>query len=168
MEFSLREWRESDAESVAKYADNKNISNYLRDVFPHPYTLNDAREYVASCISADEARQLTRAIVVNGEAVGSIGIFLCSDVYRLSAELGYWLAEPFWGNGIMSRAVTQICGEAFQKYKIVRIFAEPYAHNAGSRRVLEKAGFALEGYLKNSVYKNDTLYDSCIYSLNKL
>lgn len=167
MEFELRKWRNSDAESVAKYANNINVANNLRNVFPHPYTIEDAKWYVNSCANNDESCQCTRAIVVNGEAVGSIGIFIKDDVYCKSGEIGYWLGEPFWNKGIVSEAIKQICDLVFQKYDVVRIFSEPYARNIGSRKVLEKAGFELEGVLKKSVYKNGVILDSCIYSLIK-
>ena len=87
------------------------------------------------------------------------------DVYRRSAELGYWLAEPHWGKGIMTGAVRRICAEGFARWDIVRIFAEPYAYTTPSRRVLEKAGFALEGVLRQSVWKRGKLLDSCMYAL---
>lgn len=166
MNFELRPWRESDAQSVADYANNKKIADNLRNVFPYPYSIEDAQGYVRSCINGGE-RQLTRAITVDGAAVGSIGVFLKDDVYSRSAELGYWLAEPFWGRGIMSHAIRKICTEAFKSFDIVRIFAEPYAYNAGSRKALENAGFQLEGCLRKSVWKNGTLCDSCIYALIK-
>lgn len=165
MDFDIRKWKIEDIESVAHYANNEKIACKLRDAFPHPYTLENAKAYVESCVNNSEARQLCRAIAVNGSAVGSIGIFLGGDVYQKSAELGYWLAEEYWGKGIMSKAVKQICAEAFEKYDIVRIYAEPFAHNAGSRKVLENAGFTLEGIMKNGVYKNEHIYDYCIYAL---
>lgn len=165
MDYELRKWREEDVPSIALYANNKKIADNLRNVFPFPYTLDDAKEYVTMCIGGNKAWQCVRAIVVNGEAVGSIGLFLKDDVYCKSAELGYWLGEPFWGHGIMSDAISGLCGLAFSQYDIVRIFAEPYAYNIGSRRALEKAGFQLEALLKKSVYKNGTFFDSCIYSL---
>ncbi|WP_040197575.1 GNAT family N-acetyltransferase [Candidatus Soleaferrea massiliensis] len=167
MDFILRRWKEEDIESVARFANNPRIAENLRDAFPYPYTIQDARMYVRSCVEEDETRQCCRAIEADGKAVGSIGIFLKEDVYRRSAELGYWLAEPYWNKGIMSAAVKQLCDEAFRKYDIVRIFAEPYAHNAGSRKVLEHAGFILEGILKNSVCKYGKMFDSCIYALCK-
>ncbi|MDC0700706.1 GNAT family N-acetyltransferase [Clostridium sp. D33t1_170424_F3] len=167
MEFELRAWKPGDADSVARYANNPRIAANLRDAFPYPYTHEDAEAYVESCVNEDSARQLTRAIVINGEAAGSVGVFLGTDVYRRSAELGYWLAEPFWKKGIMSAAVWQICEEAFVRFDIVRIHAEPFAFNRGSRRVLEKAGFALEGTLRKSVYKNGVIQDSCLYALLK-
>ena len=167
MEFELRAWKPEDVDSVARYANNPKIAANLRDAFPYPYTHEDAETYVGSCVNEDSTCQLTRAIVVNGEVVGSIGVFLGTDVYRKSAELGYWLAEPFWKNGIMSAAVRQICEDTFARFDIVRIHAEPFAFNKGSRRVLEKAGFALEGTLRKSVYKNGAMQDSCLYALLK-
>ena len=87
------------------------------------------------------------------------------DVYSKSAEIGYWLAEEYWGKGIMSIAVEKICKLAFERYDIVRIYASAFRYNQGSQRVLEKAGFKLEGILEKSVYKNGKMYDSCMYAL---
>ncbi|MDP4110158.1 MAG: GNAT family protein [Bacillota bacterium] len=165
MEFKLREWRMEDAESAARYANNPKIALNLRDAFPSPYSLQNAEFYIKSCLSADKNTNLSLAIDVNNEAVGSIGVFVKDDVYSKSAELGYWLGEPFWGMGIMSGAVCQITRTAFSRFDIARIFAEPFARNNGSRKVLENAGFRLEGILKNSVYKNGELGDSCVYAL---
>ncbi len=164
-EFMLREWQTEDAEAIASAADNEKIAANLRNLFPHPYTLEDARQYVKGCMDRKEEGQITRAIVVDGRAVGSIGIFLMNDVYEKSGELGYWLAEEFWGQGIMTRAVTQLCREAFTKFDIIRIFAEPFAHNTGSRRVLEKAGFTCEGMMRKGIFKNGNVDSYCMYSL---
>lgn len=165
MEFILRPWTMEDVDSVYLYANNEKIAANLRDVFPFPYAYDDARQFVLSCIQAGEERQLARAIQIDGRAVGSISVTLGEDVYRKSGEIGYWLGEPFWGRGIMSRAIRRMCEEAFSRYDIARIHAEPYAANLGSRRALEKAGFTLEGILRQSVYKRGRLLDSCIYSL---
>jgi len=167
MNFTLEQWNKSYISSMAKHANNPKIADNLRDGFPHPYTSEDAEWYVNDCIEKNDCNQITRAIVVDGEAVGSVGIFIKDDVYRKSGELGYWLGEEYWGKGIMSAAVRQICKEAFAQFDIVRIFAEPYSHNTGSRRVLEKTGFTLEGVMKNSVCKHEKIYDSCMYALLK-
>ena len=167
MEFSLRPWRESDIPSVYLYANNPKIANNLRDVFPYPYERKDAEEYILGCIQNEGKGQLCRAICLQDCAIGSIGVFLGTDVYRKSAEVGYWLAEPYWGKGIMSGAISKICQEAFEVFDIVRIHAEPFAYNMGSRRALEKAGFSLEAVLKKSVVKNGVIYDSGIYALVK-
>ena len=167
MEFEIRPWRLCDAGSVARYANNKKIADNLRDAFPHPYTEADARAFISACLRAGGERTCFRAVSVDGEAVGSIAVTLRDDVYRKSAELGYWLAEPYWNRGIMTEAVTRICRHAFAAYDIVRIFAEPFACNTASRRILERAGFTLEGVMKMSVYKNGRMLDSCIYALLK-
>lgn len=166
MKFVLREWKTEDADSVAKYANNPKIAGNLRDGFPSPYTPEDARLFVADCLRGQKG-MIMLAIEIGGEAAGSIGVFRQDNVYRKSAELGYWLGEPFWGKGVMSAAVSEMCALAFGAWDIVRIFAEPFAGNAASRGVLEKAGFALEGILKRSVFKNGSITDSCIYAVTK-
>lgn len=164
--FVLRPWRSTDADDVFFYANNKKIADNLRDGFPYPYTRDNAVGFIAA-VSQDDDKHCCRAIEVQGQAIGSIGVFFKDDVYRKSAEIGYWLGEPFWGRGIMSRAIRQMAEDIFNRYDVVRIFAEPYAYNMGSRRALEKAGFQLEGVLRKSVYKNGKIYDSCIYALLK-
>ncbi|MCI9352767.1 MAG: GNAT family N-acetyltransferase [Lawsonibacter sp.] len=166
MEFILRQWRREDAADVLRYANNDKIARNLRDAFPFPYILTDAENFVNSCVEADESRQLFRAIEVDGRAVGSISLCLGSDVYRMTAELGYWLAEEYWGRGIMTEAVKRVCGEGAQRWEdMVRIYAEPFAHNTASRRVLEKAGFQLEGVMRHGVCKRARIYDCCMYAL---
>ena len=152
MNFTLRPWREEDAPALVPYADDPQVAQNLRDVFPNPYTLADAEGYIRSCVEQE------------GQAAGSIGLFLGNDVYRKSAELGYWLGRPFWRQGIMTASVEEMCALGFAVWDIVRIYAEPYAKNAGSRGVLEKAGFTLEGVKRRSVFKNGEFLDSCIYA----
>lgn len=163
--FKLRKWEKEDAEFIAIAANSKAIADNLRNVFPNPYTIEDAIWYVTDCMEKEEAKQIARAIVVDGKAVGSIGIFVKEDVYEKTAELGYWLAEAYWRKGIVSMAVKEICKDAFVKFDIERIFAEPFEQNAGSRGVLEKAGFTYEGTMRNGVYKNGKLQSYCMYSL---
>ena len=167
MEIALGPWEERFAPALAEYANNPNVFANLRDRFPHPYTEADAWDYIRLCKAEDGQAFLARAITVDGVCAGSITVTLGEDVYRRSGELGYFLGEPFWGKGIMTWAARAICREAFAKLDIVRIYAEPYAYNTGSRRVLEKAGFTLEGTLRRSVYKRGELFDSCIYGLLK-
>lgn len=163
--FILRGWQPEDAEAVAAVADNPNIAANLRNAFPSPYTLADAEWFVNDCIAKGEARQLARAIVIDGKAAGSIGVFVQDDVYEKSAELGYWLAEEHWGKGVMTEAVRRICREAFARFDILRIYAEPFVDNQGSRRVLEKAGFTCEGTMRNGVFKNGRAGSYCMYAL---
>lgn len=164
-EFILREWRTEDAAQLAKAANNPNIAKNLRNTFPYPYSLDDAKQFLDCCIAADGSREIARAIEVDEKAVGGIGIFVKDDVYEKSAELGYWLSEDYWRQGITSRAVRLICREAFARFDIVRIFAEPFEQNAGSRGVLEKAGFTYEGTMRSGVYKNGEILSYCMYSL---
>lgn len=163
--FLLRKWEEKDAKSVALVADNPHIEANLRNAFPNPYTIEDAKWSVNDCIEHEGKNQITRAIVVDNKVVGSIGIFIQKDVYEKSGELGYWLAEEYWRQGIVSSAVYELCKEAFTKYDIARIYAEPFEKNAGSRGVLTKAGFTYEGTMRNGVYKHGVLQSYCMYSL---
>ena len=166
MNFILRPWRREDVEDVLRYANNDKIARNLRNIFPYPYIRTDAETFIESCIAADETRQMFRAIEAEGRAVGSIALSRGGDVYARTAELGYWLAEEFWGQGIMTQAVRQICEEGFELWDdLVRVYAEPFAHNTASRRVLEKAGFTLEGVLRQSVFKRNEVCDSCMYAL---
>lgn len=163
--FTLRKWEYTDAEALAAAANNPNIARNLRNTFPSPYTLADAKWYVNDCIAKEGERQLVRAIEVDGTAVGSIGIFLKDDVCEKAAELGYWLAEKYWRRDITSRAVRLICREAFSRFDIVRIYAEPFEYNTGSRAVLEKAGFVYEGTMRDCIYKNGEIFSHCMYSI---
>lgn len=165
--YLLRPWQEQDAEALARYAADSRVAADLRDLFPHPYTEGDARAYIAECIRQEGAGRLCRAIVEDGQAVGSVEVCLGVDVFRKSGELGYWLGVPFWGRGIMTAAVEELCREAFARLDIVRIQAQPFARNTGSRRVLEKAGFTLEGVLRQSVCKDGEILDSCLYAMVK-
>ncbi len=167
MNFQLNDWQIEYAKSIAKYANNKKISNNLRNIFPYPYTIEDARWYANECIHADPTRQCVKVITVEGQAVGCIGVSIQDDVHCKSAEIGYWLGVPFWNKGIMTKAIRQMSKIAFEQLDIVRIFAEPFAYNTGSRKSLEKAGYQLEGVMRKSIYKNGNIYDSCIYSLIK-
>lgn len=164
-EFKLRAWKTEDAKSLAQAADNPNIAKYLRNTFPNPYKLEDAVWFINDCISNTEKKQFNYAIEVDRQAVGGIGVFVKDDVYEKSAELGYWLSEDYWRNGIMSGAVQAICREAFAAFDIVRIYAEPFADNAASRRVLEKAGFTYEGTMRDGVHKNGKVLSYCMYSV---
>ena len=164
-DFTLEKWNSKYIDDVARYADNPRVAANLRDAFPSPYTYADAEQYVSDCIEKGDTTQCTRAIVVDGHAVGCIGFFIQSDVYAKCAEVGYWLAEEYWRKGIMSRALCMLCAYGFDNYDIERIYAEPFADNAGSCGVLEKAGFTLEGELRRNVYKNGQFHNSRIYGL---
>ena len=161
MEIKLRKWNDTDLDTLVKYANNYNVAKWLTNGFPHPYTMEDGKAYL-SMIKNDNPTKVF-AIEVNGEAVGSIGIFPQSDIHEKSAEMGYWLAEAYWGQGIIPKAISQIVEYGFQTFDIVRIFARPFSTNVSSQRVLEKAGFTLEASLQRALYKNGEFMDELIY-----
>jgi ribosomal-protein-alanine N-acetyltransferase len=159
---TLRPWRADDAVSLARHAHNRRVWANLRDRFPSPYTLDDAEAWLRHC--ARTAPVTDVAIDVAGEAVGGIGIVLQSDVERVDAEIGYWLGELHWGRGLMSAAVTAFVPWAFVKFNLARIHANVFAFNIASARVLEKAGFQLEGRLRQSAFKDGRLIDQLLYA----
>ena len=158
----VRSWRMGDAEALARHANNHKIWINLRDAFPHPYTLNDAREFIKGLRS--RAPETTFAIAVNGEAAGSVGFVLRHDVERVSAEIGYWLAEPFWGRGIASEALAAMTDYAITTHRLTRIYALPFAWNVASCRVLEKTGYLLEARLRRSAIKSGVITDQLQYA----
>jgi RimJ/RimL family protein N-acetyltransferase len=160
--YSIRDWRKTDAPSIARYADNREIWRNLRDGFPSPYRLSDAERYLEKV--AQQNPRTFFAIAEKKEAIGSIGVVMGEDVHRFSAEMGYWLAEPFWKKGIMSRVVREFTDYVFQNFELNRIFAEPYTGNTASARVLEKAGFTLEGTMRANVVKDGKVRDQWLYA----
>lgn len=167
MNCILRKWRMSDAKELASALNNEKILNNLRDGLPLPYTEKDAADYISAMLSADENNTFAYAVTVDDRAVGSIGAFRQSNIHRQTAELGYYLAEEYWGHGIMTNAVLQICSQIFETTDILRIYAELFSYNIGSCRVLEKAGFTFEGIMKNNAVKNGRVIDMAMYSLTR-
>ena len=162
---TVRRWRLDDAESLARHANNRKVWIALRDVFPHPYTIGDAHTFLKSVITSEPVTLF--CVEANEAAVGGIGIRIGADVHRQTAELGYWLSQEFWGRGIMTEAVAAFTDFCFEKFQLRRIYAEPFANNPASARVLEKAVFAFEGRLKNNVLKDGKLLDSLLYARTK-
>ncbi|NCA66760.1 MAG: N-acetyltransferase [Clostridia bacterium] len=168
MESMIRSWRIEDAEALALAINNKKIMENLRDGIPYPYTVDDAKDYIRDMLDGEKKnRQYAFAITLDGKAIGSIGIFRKDNIHRYTAELGYYVAEPYWGKGIVTQAVTEICDYVFANTDIMRIFAEPFARNIASCRVLEKAGFILEGTLRKNAVKNGEALDMRLYALVK-
>jgi RimJ/RimL family protein N-acetyltransferase len=161
-DFMIRNWRMADAPAIARYANNKKIWINLRDAFPHPYSLKDAERFLNNVFESDPITVFS--IATGNEAIGCIGLTLGTDVHRFTAEMGYWLAEPFWGRGIMTRAVKAMTAYAISDMKLHRIFAEPYTTNPASVKVLEKAGFIQEGILHANVLKNGKVLDQYLYA----
>ncbi|MGB9175934.1 MAG: GNAT family N-acetyltransferase [Methanoregula sp.] len=157
----LRPWRQEDAPSLARHANNPRVSGCLRDLFPSPCTIDDAHRFIA--MATGPIHGLLLAIEVQGEAVGGIGIQPLTDVYRGTAEIGYWLAEPFWGKGMVTGAVRAVVPVAFEKTGVVRIQAGIFANNPASMRVLEKCGFVREAVHRNAITKHGVVMDEVMY-----
>ena len=167
MECKIRKWELSDAKNLAAALSNKKVQDNLRDGLPYPYTEKDGEDFISAMLSADENETFAFAVTVDNIAIGSVGVFRQSNIHRQTAELGYYIAEEYWGRGIMTEAVRQICAYVFDKSDIIRIYAEPFASNIASCRVLEKAGFQYEGTLRSNAVKNGAVADMKMYSLLK-
>ena len=165
-DFILREWQMSDAASIAENANNIHIWNNLRDGLPHPYSEKDGKEYIEMALSKPKPATLF-AIAVEEKAVGSIGIFPRTDVERITAELGYFIGEKYWNQGIMTAAVKEMVNYAFTHFPLQKIFATPFDFNIASQKVLQKAGFEQEAILKQAAIKNGKIIDLHYYSLLK-
>lgn len=167
MECKLRSWKLEDARDLAAALNNRNILQNLRDGLPFPYTEQDAKAFIADMLCADKNATFAFAITIEDRAVGSIGVFRKDNIHIRTGEMGYYLAEAFWGRGIGTSAVRQMCDYIFQNTDIIRIFAEPFAYNTASCRVLEKAGFQYEGTLRKNAVKNGVVLDMRMYSIVK-
>ncbi|MEZ3432826.1 MAG: GNAT family N-acetyltransferase [Lachnospiraceae bacterium] len=163
----IRKWKLSDAKDLAIALSNRKVQDNLRDGLPYPYTEQDGKDYILDMLSANEDDTFAFAITVDNKVVGSIGVFRQGNIHRQTAELGYYVAEEYWGKGIMTEAVKQICECVFDKSDIIRIYAEPFVYNIASCRVLEKAGFQYEGTLRSNAVKNGKVIDMKMYSLLK-
>jgi [ribosomal protein S5]-alanine N-acetyltransferase len=158
---TVREFFLDDLPSLVRHANNRNVSIHLRDRFPYPYLDSHGRQFLEHAIAS---RPVTSwAVAVDGHAVGGIGLMLQTDVERVSAEIGYWLGEPFWGRGIMAEVIGAVTAEAFRRFELTRIFALPFADNVGSIRVLEKAGYVKEGTMPRSTIKCGVIKDQLLY-----
>jgi ribosomal-protein-alanine N-acetyltransferase len=163
--FTLRPLQLTDKDDLVRYGNNKKIWRNMRDIFPHPYLPADAEAFVNRMTSQQPA--MVFCIEYNNECVGVIGCFPQSDVYRKTAEIGYWLAEPFWSKGIMTTAVKKICEYVFENFDIVRIYAGVFEWNKPSMKVLEKAGFKYEGTGEKNVFKDGFQIDEHRYAFIK-
>ena len=165
MAFTLRPWSIDDLPSLIQSANNPAIAGFMNDQFPHPYTEETGRNFIQMASQANPVHIF--AIEVEGQAVGGIGIHPGSNIERKNAEMGYWLAEPFWGRGIITEAVKQLVAYGFQTFDINRIFARPFGTNLASQRVLEKAGFTLEARFDKTIFKNGEYLDELVYAVRR-
>lgn len=162
-ELKLRPFKESDAKKLALLCNNRKIWDNLRDYIPFPYSEQNAKDFIELC--KNENPQFTFAIEVNGDFVGCIGLVKQTDVYKLTAEIGYWIGEPYWRMGITTRAARLISEYGFDNLGLMRIFAGVFDFNKGSQKVLEKVGFKLECIFEKSIFKNGKICNKYRYGL---
>lgn len=162
----LRPLHPDDAASIAKYGNNTQIADNMRDRFPSPYQKEHADFFISSVLSP-EYKDMVNAIEINGEAAGVISLLLKDDVHRLSAEIGYWLGEEHWGKGIATEAVKAITDYAFENTDLVRIYGIVFQNNRASATVLENAGYRFEGTQRKAIYKNGVVLDALVFAMVK-
>ncbi|MFN2457530.1 MAG: GNAT family N-acetyltransferase [Chitinophagaceae bacterium] len=165
MNFTLRAWTMNDLESLVNFANNFHIAKNMMDRFPHPYTVEQGKSFIE--LTTKESPPNILAIVIGNQAAGGIGIHPQTDIYRKNAELGYWLAEPFWGKGIITKAIIEMVEYGFKNFEIDRIFARPFGTNVASQKALEKAGFLLEARFEKTIIKNGEYLDELIYAVRR-
>ena len=162
-EWMIRSFRPEDAPALAKYGNNRAVWRNLWDRHPYPYTIADAEEWIR--FAMDQEPETIFAIASADEAIGCIGMLPQDDVARISAEVGYWLGEPFWGRGIATAALEALTEYAYGEFDLVRLFATVMEWNPASARVLEKAGFQYEGLLRKSAIKDGRIIDQWLYAI---
>ena len=121
--FSLRPLTDNDADSLARQLNNKKVWDNLRDALPYPYTSQDAAWFIN--FQQNDPLLTCYGIVVDGEVVGNIGFTRSEDIERFTAEVGYYIGEDYWGQGIMSAALSEAVEDYFKTTEVVRLFATP-------------------------------------------
>ena len=164
MEVRIRPWEFADAQDLVRAISNPKVLMNLRDGIPYPYTVADAEAFIGSMRASEPDAVYAWAIAVDGRAAGSIAVFRQGNIHRRTAEMGYYVGEDHWGKGVATLAVRAACDWTFAHTDIHRIFAEPFAKNAASCRVLEKAGFQLEGVLRKNAVKDGEVLDMKLYA----
>ena len=165
MNLSIRKWGIEDKSDLAINLNNLKVLSNLRDGLPYPYTEDDAEDFIQIMLSADPDSTFAFAITLDDKVIGSIGVFRKDNIHCRTAEMGYYIGEPYWGNGYVTNAIKMVCEYVFENTDIIRIFAEPFAHNIASCRALEKAGFQYEGTLKSNAVKCGKIIDMKMYAL---
>ncbi|MEP7346083.1 MAG: GNAT family protein, partial [Gemmatimonadaceae bacterium] len=159
---SIRDWRLDDLDRLVRLADNRKIWRNLRDRFPSPYTRAAGEAWIAHNLAEDPHTAFV--IAVEDQLAGSIGLIPGTDIYARSAEIGYWLGEEFWGQGLAADALAAFAPWCFEHFNLIRLWAAVFVDNPGSARVLEKAGFVREAHLKQAAFKDGEAQDEWIYA----
>ena len=162
-EWWIRSYEGRDLDALLRHANNRAVSIHLRDAFPYPYRRRHADSWLE--LALGQSVESHFAIATRKALVGGIGFQPQEDVYRKSAEIGYWVAEPYWGRGIATLAVREMTRYAFSHFHVTRLFANVFEGNPASERVLEKCGYVYEGTMRKCVYKERTFRDQKIYAL---
>lgn len=163
--ISLRPWSLNDLDQLISLANNAKIASNLTNAFPHPYTEEAGKNFISMSLSGDPIHIM--AIDIDGIAIGAIGVHQQADIFSRNAELGYWIGEPYWGNGWVTKAISLMTDYAFHKFDIDRIFARPFGSNIASQKALEKNNYILEARLSNTIYKQGVYHDELIYAKRK-
>ena len=170
MEITLRPWHLDDVNDLVAIANNKHIAQFMADVFPHPYTIENGKTFITFATSNPNPiaiRSKIFAIIFDSKPVGSIGLHLQTDILRKNAEIGYCLVEQYLGKGIITKMVPQMIDYGFKNMDIVRIFARIFGTNKASQKVVEKCGFILEGKYEKTIFKNNEFIDELIDAVRK-
>jgi [ribosomal protein S5]-alanine N-acetyltransferase len=160
---ALRSWHVGDEDALVRHANDRGVWLNLRDRFPHPYTRENAEEWLR--FATQQTPEKDFAITVDGQPAGGIGLILHDDIERCSVEIGYWLGREFWGRGIGTAAVRGFTRYVFQAHPVSRVYALVFAENLASVRVLEKAGYRYEGRLRRSAIKDGVVLDQVLYAV---
>jgi RimJ/RimL family protein N-acetyltransferase len=162
--LTIRDWRSEDAGLMAGLANDYEIWRHVRDRFPHPYATSDAEAFIALALSQEPRQNFAIAIAADDAVIGSIGVIPGEDVYRRSAEVGYWLGRPYWGRGYATEALAAFSDWALEQYDLIRIFARVFVGNPASARALEKCGYERTARIPSAAVKEGRVVDEWIYS----
>lgn len=162
-EYMLRPYEDGDIETIPRYANNRKIWKNLTDSFPHPYTEQNAREWVA--YTKTHPQEINFAIAAPDGVIGGIGVVPGTGVFCKSGSIGYWLGEPFWGKGLMTQAARAVTAHVFAQTDLARLSACVYETNPASMRVLEKVGYTFESRLRKAIFKDGALLDEMVYAM---
>ena len=163
--IDLRPFTEDDLPELVRLANDPAIAATLTDAFPQPYTEESGRAFLARVMADAPTRVF--CITADGLLAGAVGIHPRGDIWHRNAELGYWVARPYWGRGIATEAVRRAVKYAFGTFPLDRVFARPFGSNAASQRVLEKTAFVLEARLRGTIVKNGRVEDELIYAVRR-
>lgn len=161
-DVALRKPDPQDVAPMARLANNRKIWDNLRDVMPHPYAEQDAEDFIAH---AEEGDDYIYSIIYKNDFCGVASLVPRTDVHRYSMEIGYWLGEPFWSKGIMTKVIHLLLDFAREELEMKRVFAGVFEYNQASMSLLEKCGFEKEGTLRKAIYKNGQFWDEHCYGI---